>query len=447
MDKKATYITKSGRACKRHIDLASPAGRKKIRAREVRAQNLESDKMAQISEEELHVMRTQLMAQQQDLQNARMALEAAQLQQNELANIQQQLQTLQRERDEAHRELRELQQVPQPVAANQQALPASMQQPTPPIQRHAPQQSVSENRNVETIINALNITPIDFKLPSFSDESSCHPLEFLEKLERFFRIKNIVRDDRKISHIETALDGNARLWLDLQQPFVTYENFKIAFNERFHSVPIRVQVKNVWSTREYNPKVYGNFQTFYYKQSKEASYLQPPMSEYEKNYIIMKQFPWWVQEALASINLNNMNDIVHTLANLDVIRTEKQISRDNKQFHQNNYLNSQQQVHVNYMHTRRNYRQNYRGRNRYNSYNDQNNRQYNNQNIRHFPNQNNRNFSYIPSNSTSVNTNNETVALPDVRTPPPSLSQNNVYSSQDSRSGSQSENLNSRSTR
>ena len=43
----------------------------------------------------------------------------------------------------------------------------------------------------------------------------------------------------------------------------------------------------------------------------------------------MKQFPWWVQEALALPNFDDINAIAQILNNLDVIRLEKQTARMN----------------------------------------------------------------------------------------------------------------------
>ena len=89
--------------------------------------------------------------------------------------------------------------------------------------------------------------------------------------------------------------------------------------------------------REYNDRKDTNFQNYYYEQTKEASYIIPKMSEYEKNDIITKQFPWWVQEALASANFEDPNAIAHTLSNLDAIRSEKQARKENRSFvHANN---------------------------------------------------------------------------------------------------------------
>ena len=51
--------------------------------------------------------------------------------------------------------------------------------------------------------------------------------------------------------------------------------------------------------REYYEKIDGNFINYYFSQLKKASYMTPAMSEFEKNYVIVKQFPWWVQEAIS----------------------------------------------------------------------------------------------------------------------------------------------------
>ena len=99
----------------------------------------------------------------------------------------------------------------------------------------------------------------------------------------------------------------------------------------------------MWATKKYSEKRDDSFQNYYYQQAKEASYIQPKISESEKNCIIIKQLPWWVQEALASANFNDANAISHTLANLDAIRFEKQAKQENRQaFHsENKYRNHQ----------------------------------------------------------------------------------------------------------
>ena len=317
--------------------------------------------------------------------------------------------TLQRERDDAQRALGEVQ---QQNAQNRQPIGQA-----PPVV-HQNQQNVRvQNSDIFNIVSALGFPQLEYKLPKFSDENGCHPLEFLESLEKFFRVKNI-NDDRKMASIEIALEGNARVWLNLQNGFDDYNTFKTAFQARFFSIPIQVKVKNKWATREYNEKINGNFQSYFYQQAKEASYILPKMSEYEKNYIIMKQFPWWVQEALASANFEDANAIAHTLANLDAIRYEKNAKRESRQFMYNENNRNQQQfnnpqsVSVKGMYAKNQSQNNFN----HSKYNRRNN-YYNNGGNWRFRNSQNNN-----SNSGNLTGHSTTdFSLPDTRYPPPEM--------------------------
>ena len=164
--------------------------------------------------------------------------------------------------------------------------------------------------------------------------------------------------------------------------------------------------------REYNDRRDTNFQNYYYEQTKEASYIIPKMSEYEKNYIITKQFPWWVQEALASANFEDPNAIAHTLSNLDAIRSEKQARIESRSFGQtNNYNgpnqpNAPQAVEIRGIHTEnRNPRRN----------------NYNNQYFRRNSNnyRSNRNAQNQSNCANNYNNSENLSTLPDTRYPPP----------------------------
>ena len=127
----------------------------------------------------------------------------------------------------------------------------------------------------------MGFSQLEYRMPKFSDENASHPLEFLEQMEKFFKIKNISVEN-KMGLIEVALEGNARLWLNLQRQYETYEHFKDEFKARFFSIPIQVKAKSQWANREFNEKNDGNFQNYYYARLKKASYIRPVMSEYEK---------------------------------------------------------------------------------------------------------------------------------------------------------------------
>lgn len=160
-------------------------------------------------------------------------------------------------------------------------------------------------------------------------------MEFVEGLEKFFKIKN-VKDDRKMLIVEHALEGKASLWLDLRQNIQNYNEFKEQFLDEFYSVPTRVQFKNSWMGCRYDSDK-DSLQTYYYRQLKESRYFIPRLSDYEINYQIIQQYPNWVKETLATINYNNESLIGQTLANLDGIRRQRE--REHKNGSQQRYAN------------------------------------------------------------------------------------------------------------
>ena len=344
-------VTRFGRVIKRPANLNLSIGPKAKRERLITPKKKKTTKAMGNAADELERMRARMQLQQQEMDQARAALEAARQQQVELGQVREQLLAIQGQRDEAHRMLNQLQQNGVPVAQQPNAQPNQQnggQDGQLPAQ--VPNQNASNNlqnvsvRNFDicNLVSAIGSSQLDYKIPKFSNENECHPLEFLDKMEKFFRIKNI-NDEKKLVSIEIALEGNARLWFNLTNDFDTYENFKLAFQARFFSIPIQVKIKNMWATRKYSGKRDDSFQNYYYQQAKEASYIQPKISEYEKNYIIIKQFPWWVQEALATANFNDANAISHTLANLDAIHFEKQAKQESRQaFHSENKYMTQQ---------------------------------------------------------------------------------------------------------
>lgn len=272
-------------------------------------------------------------------------------------------------------------------------------------------------------ISNINHTQLDVKYPKFSDENSRNPLEFLCDLEKYFSIKN-VPDHRKISIVELALENKAQYWISLQNKFTRYEQFREQFINEFYSIPIQVKVKNTWASRKYR-EIDGNLQTYYYKQLKEANYIMPKLSTFERNYTIVQQFPHWIKESLAAVNYEDVNAVTQTLAQLDAINLEKRRERERRQYNPQTSNTYTQQARVRHIYTRPNHNNRQRGASHYNprhqdTYN--NRYRYNNERL-DFPNRNPRN-THIQNNSTVQ-------ILPDTRHPPPGYrNASNAYNAQ-----------------
>ncbi|KAL7307659.1 hypothetical protein TKK_0000343 [Trichogramma kaykai] len=184
-------------------------------------------------------------------------------------------------------------------------------------QQQSPQNAYYFSSDFTSMISNAQSMQLDIKIQEFEDENSMNPLEFLDDVDRFYRIKNI-KDDKKLNVMSVLLQGKARIWFELYSPFQSFDQFRKAFINEFYSVSIQVKVKNKWVSKRYDERL-KNLQTFFYRQLKEANYLRPKMSDFEKNFTIVQQFSADVRKTLTTINFNDTNAIVLTLSNLDAI--------------------------------------------------------------------------------------------------------------------------------
>lgn len=270
--------------------------------------------------------RQQMQAEQGELTRQREELELLrqQLEAQRVALERQQQQLFQREQLQA-------QQLP-PVVVNNPIV----QQPEN-VNAQIDQNREQINRggiDIATIVSTVQNFHIDVKMPKFSNEMDKNPVEFLEELKKFFKVKNI-KDERKIMMVEHALEGKASLWLELQPIVASFELFEEKFLTEFYPIPVRVLFKKQWLERRCNVND-ESLQTYYYRQVRDARYFRPELTAYEVNYNIIQQYPFWVKETLATVNYSDNNLIGQTLASLDGIQRERVKVRDNRTYTNNN---------------------------------------------------------------------------------------------------------------
>lgn len=159
------------------------------------------------------------------------------------------------------------------------------------MNNQAPQQQYDNAQAAQGMIEILLVmggiqnVNIKLKLSKFSDEHTMNPLEFLEDLDQFFRLRDTT-DEKKISLLQVALEGRAKLRYGLQTPFQNYNTFREAFENEFYSIPIQVQKKNEWAIGRFSITD-GSLQIYFYKKLKSASYIRPALIVYERNYMII----------------------------------------------------------------------------------------------------------------------------------------------------------------
>lgn len=83
---------------------------------------------------------------------------------------------------------------------------------------------------------------IETPVPKYTD--SQNPQLFLEKLESYFKLKQI-SDENRVHLLDKVFEGKAKIWFDLQS-WNDYGDFKRKFVDEFYSIPVRVRIKANW---------------------------------------------------------------------------------------------------------------------------------------------------------------------------------------------------------
>ena len=247
------YTTRTGRVTrKRSYTLNRTLDRSKVKKRKLKDtvsfSNAEMDELQQLREQrqnldaqraELDMLRANLAAQQQELQQARQAINDGGQHQQQIEQLRNQLLAQQQELEQARRNQQQLQQ-PQANAG---------QQPPQQLQVNAREQPQRNDYAVEmcAILGNMHTGQLDIKIPEFKDENSGNPLEFLDDVTRFCQIKNI-NDERKVIILSVMLQGNARIWFELQSSFHKFDEFKRSFSRHwrvdFWYLKIKASVPN-----------------------------------------------------------------------------------------------------------------------------------------------------------------------------------------------------------
>lgn len=175
------------------------------------------------------------------------------------------------------------------------------------------------DRLVDGLVNHFQYLNVNVKIPKFTDESN--PKAFIDDVERYLKYKNI-HINHQMFVIDSWLEGRLKIWYDInQERLTTFEVFKAAFLDEFYSTPVKVHFKNQWLARKYKQKD-GTMQAYFYRQVRDAGYFDPPLTPYEVNYSIIKQFSTRIQIALATLNYSDTKLVAQVLTQLDNTQSE-----------------------------------------------------------------------------------------------------------------------------
>ena len=236
------------------------------------------------------------------------------------------------ERERYERVSRSLFPAPDPMAEELQSLRNLLYRQQQQIDelRASPERRVDVDAGMlNRLVRGIQTVRLEVNAPKFEDECTMNPQEFITELEKYFLVTR-VEEGYKMSVVEGALDGRAKIWYRALRNVVnTYPRFKAAFLAEFYSIPIRVRIKSQWLSSPYTVQS-GSLQTYFFKQITEAQYFDPPLDPLEINYTIIQQLPTQVQNSLISIDYTSMDAISGALSKLDAIANERErLKRNN----------------------------------------------------------------------------------------------------------------------
>lgn len=105
----------------------------------------------------------------------------------------------------------------------------NVQREAEPEPRNPPAQGPVEDIAREFAAVMSHMRPsqhVDIKQPKFEGQGKHNPVEYINQLEKFFKIKKIIIESDKLIIAENGLEGMASQWFDTQKEFETYAQFK-----------------------------------------------------------------------------------------------------------------------------------------------------------------------------------------------------------------------------
>ena len=167
----------------------------------------------------------------------------------------------------------------------------------------------------------------EISLPIFTGEIVDNANEFLCDIGQYLQIKKIP-EIYQAKIIGNALKGRAKVWFDaVRYELNNFNEFCERFRAEFLSEEAQERARDYWRANRY---VTGNLLKYFYARVGEASRFVPPLSEYQRNKEIVKQFPNDIRIALASTDLHRTEHVIRALVRIDEACEKQDFAQVNK---------------------------------------------------------------------------------------------------------------------
>lgn len=199
---------------------------------------------------------------------------------------------------------------------------------------HNQENHFRQNRVTNTNQNQLNSNnfplnyqyqcPIKINLPTFSGENDEDPIEYLEKLENYFRCQYIPETYQLII-VEQSLSNKALRWFGgFRIFFNNFTEFKNNFLSEYWGFnkqqKIRMQLySDTYNNNQRKQSMADYFITIY----KKCKQLNPPLHEFEFMSLIRRHFPVHVQRVLLTATIGSFVEIYNLLKELDELESNR----------------------------------------------------------------------------------------------------------------------------
>lgn len=172
----------------------------------------------------------------------------------------------------------------------------------------------------------------DKKLPKFDGtQQGLHPKEFVERLERHFKIRQ-VSEERKLDVAIEQLEGDVAIWANsTKRRWETMGDFQCEFLQRYWSEDIQHKVLvDLLRPRLYNSR-FGSMTHHVWFWVKKTQYMEGTINQKVLIDALIKHFPHDVASFLISSKISTVEELVDQLEKLHDLERRPPRETDRRQ--------------------------------------------------------------------------------------------------------------------
>lgn len=200
---------------------------------------------------------------------------------------------------------------------------------------------IDQKQNVNIMNNEHRNSNVEISKPLFyANNKDQHPIEFLQSLEEYFKVKQMSKEEKLII-IRDCLKGSASNWYSTVKFQVRdYANFRDVFIDEFWSRQIQIQT---WSSCLNTTQIPDNvtYREHFSQWASKLRHLQvPELSEEEIVSNVANHYPGYLRAILVSLPDKSVINAMKVLSAEESRRTKPSVTENNSNNQKNNNQNN-----------------------------------------------------------------------------------------------------------